>query len=482
MLSLSDNLNILVVEDNAMDFALLEKMLFSSKLKIRNIYSTDMISKARKILREYDISLILLDLSLSDSTGIASFTKIKLATQKIPVIILTSLIDSQVAFEALNQGAQDYLVKGEFNTSTLVKSIQYSIERKNAEEKLIVSEEKYRQMFYKNPFPAWIFDNKSMQILEVNDAAIEKYGYDRIEFLMLTIEDIHDSEDASSLMLEIVRYDIADKVTGKIWRHKRKDGSFILVEVTYYQVSYFGELAMQAQMNDVTEKIRLQNELKLKQLQLTAAVLNAQENERKGLGVELHDNINQILATVQISLGFALDDVDKRTELISRSIENTSLAIEEIRKLSKALIIPGNLKELGLVTSLEEMIKDFLIISKIKIRIYAAGFRQNNVGEKQMIAVFRIVQEQLNNILKHANASIVTIRLNKTEKKLSLSIVDNGNGFDTNAHRKGIGINNIISRAELVNGKVEIDSSPGKGCRLHVELNMKLAAQETAPI
>lgn len=480
MLSLSDNLNILVIEDNAIDFALLKRMLLSSNLNINTFYSADMISKAVTILNACDINLVLLDLSLVDTSGIESFIKIKFVTQKIPVIILTGLVDSQVAFDALKQGAQDYLIKGEFNTNTLVKSIQYSIERKNAEENLIVSKEMYRQMFYKNPFPAWIFDSKSMQILEVNDAAIEKYGYTRSEFLKVTIEDIHYAEDLPMLMLEVVRCDLAEKVAGKIWKHKRQNGSIIIVEVTYYQVSYFGKLAMQAQINDVTEKVRLQNELKLKHMQLTAAVLNAQEMERKNLGEELHDNINQILATVQISLGFALDNVDKRTELILRSIKNTSLAIEEIRKLSKALIVPGNLKELGLVTSLEEMIKDFLVLSKIKIRIYSTGFRDNNnISEKQMIAVFRIVQEQLTNILKHSNASAVTIRLNKTVKKLSLLISDNGKGFDTDAHRKGIGLNNIISRAELFNGKVEIDASPGKGCRLQVELNIK-ASHEPA--
>ncbi|MEJ7767243.1 MAG: PAS domain-containing sensor histidine kinase [Chitinophagaceae bacterium] len=345
---------------------------------------------------------------------------------------------------------------------------------------MLLSKEMYWQFLYKNPLPALIFDNENMQILEINDAAIEKYGYSRDEFAKLNIEHLHHAEDTAALMLEIVHCDMPEQVAGKLWRHLVKGGNMIIVEVTYCQVSYFGKLAMQAQVNDVTEKVRLQDELNLKHLQLTSAVLSAQESERKGIGEELHDNINQILATVQLSLGFALDHPDKRIDLILRSMKNTAFAIEEIRKLSKALIIPGSLKELGLVSSLEELIKDFLMSSKLKIRIYSTGFQENNVSEKQMIAIFRIVQEQLNNIIKHADASTVTIRLNKTQKKLSLLIIDNGKGFNTDSHRTGVGITNIINRAELFDGKVDIDSSPGMGCRLQVVLNIKVASQEAA--
>src|SRR5712671_4977253 len=118
----SDQLAILIVEDNPSDLFLIEEMLQSSKLSIKKIYSSDCISAACALLKEQDISLMMLDLSLPDSFGIESFLKIKEVAQKIPVIILTGLADSEVALETLKQGAQDYLVKGEFNSTHLVKS------------------------------------------------------------------------------------------------------------------------------------------------------------------------------------------------------------------------------------------------------------------------------------------------------------------------------------------------------------------------
>jgi two-component system, NarL family, sensor histidine kinase UhpB len=98
---------------------------------------------------------------------------------------------------------------------------------------------------------------------------------------------------------------------------------------------------------------------------------------------------------------------------------------------------------------------------------------ENVLNRDQKIAVYRIVQEQLNNILKYANASRVSIQLKNESGRIRLDIADDGDGFDPKAKRKGIGITNIISRAELYNGHVQIDSEPGKGCRLGVTLNVK---------
>src|SRR5882724_6093873 len=269
--AVSEYINILVVEDNPPDFFIIEQMLLSSRLTIKNIHSASCLSEAKDILREHIIDLVLLDLSLPDSLGINTFLEIRPYAQKIPVIILSGLTDSEVALEALKKNAQDYLVKGEFNVNLLTKSIEYSIERKKAEEKTLASEEKYRQMFYKNPFPMWINEMDSLQILEVNDAAIQKYGYERNDFLLLTLKDIQQSLIATP-------NSSGDTAQAKLWKHRRKNGDEIIVEFTYYPINYFGRTAMQAQINDVTEKIRMENELALKKQQIVEAVLAAQEN------------------------------------------------------------------------------------------------------------------------------------------------------------------------------------------------------------
>ena len=483
MKPLPERFNILVIEDNPPDLFLIKKILWSSGLAINTIYSADRVSVANTLLKEQDINLVLLDLSLPDSFRIDSLLQIREATQKIPVIILTGLDDSAIALEALKLGAQDYLIKGEFTPDLLARCIRYSVERKNAEEKLLVSEEKYRQMFYRNPFPAVICELDNLRILEVNDAAVKKYGYERNQFLDFTIRDISEGETISELVPLITDECITDTLRGKVWQHKKKDGELILVEITWYRINYFEKIALQAQVNDVTEKIRLEKELaaeqKLKQHQIKAAVLDSQEEERKILAAELHDNVNQILATAKLFLGAALDEKGSGGDYICKSQNYVSLAIEEIRKLSKKLIIPGFILS-GLKGSVQELVEDILTVKDIDIITDLEGLDEAAMSEDLKITIYRIIQEQLNNILKYAKASAVTIRVKTILGTILLSVTDNGKGFDTALPSNGIGFTNMISRVKSFNGTLEIDSSPGNGCRLKIELHNKVAPRQKA--
>jgi two-component system sensor histidine kinase UhpB len=459
MQNVPDHFTILVVEDNPADVFILEQMLQASRLHIETVLTVSRLEEACCFIKHKAIHLILLDLSLPDSFGISTLKEIRYLTQGIPVIVLTGLSDTESAIEALNQQAQDYLVKGEFNANLLRKAIEYSIERKKIEDSIRASEDKYRQMFYRNPFPMWINDAGTLQILEVNDAAIQKYGYSRSEFVQLTLHDIQASATKQAK---------ADKHL----RHRKKNGDIMIVEFTYYPIAYFGRTAMQAQVNDITENIRLTHELELKKQQLVEAVLHAQEAERKIIGEELHDNVNQILTAVKLNLCTALEQKDLREPLLERCIKNMATAIDEIRKISKELILPGNLKELGLVHAVEDLLVSMFQLTPTKCTFTSNG-TDNTLSQDQKLAAYRIVQEQLNNIVKYAKASAVAVELNMNGSQVNLAITDNGIGFDTAKRRDGIGIHNMISRAELFNGEVNVQSSPGSGCRLHVVLNAK---------
>jgi two-component system, NarL family, sensor histidine kinase UhpB len=477
-----NHLNILVIEDNPADFCLIEDMLRSSTVNINAIYPAARISEACSLLKTHVINLVLLDLSLPDSFGIDSFLKIKSLVQHIPVIILTGLSESTVAVEALQQGAQDYLVKGEFKADLLAKSIQYSIERKNAEEKITASEKKYKQLFYKNPFPGWIYDMESQQVLEVNDAAILTYGYTREEFLTLTKDNIY-LDKPISLNWPNRNLAFEEQENGLVFRHKTKKGKIIMAEVTCYPVSYSGKTAMQVLINDVTEKLSLEKALHeqqaQKQQQIAEAILETQEEERKSLGAELHDNINQILATGQIYLSAGLRDQAFLLKYVSKGQDCILLAIEEIRKLSKILITPVFIST-SLKQAIEDMTDEIREIKTIDIITELDVLEDISLSEVLKITIYRIIQEQLNNILKHAEASSVNIKINTKGDSIILSISDNGKGFDTQHPGNGVGMINIQNRAELFNGKVEIDSAPGMGCSLKVELNIKAVLPQKA--
>ncbi len=196
-------LNILVIEDNPGDLILLEELLRSTDLEIGKIVHTYFLGGAEPLLATEKIHLVFLDLSLPDSSGIDSYIGLSQAAQHLPVILQTGLTDTNTALQALLMGAQDYLIKGEFDERLLSRAIRYSMERKRNLETLRESEERYRDLFNNNPMPMWVFDPETLRFLEVNEAAIQHYGYSYEEFLSKTIMAIRPPEDAVLLAAEL---------------------------------------------------------------------------------------------------------------------------------------------------------------------------------------------------------------------------------------------------------------------------------------
>src|SRR5690606_31189859 len=137
--------------------------------------------------------------------------------------------------------------------------------------------------------------------------------------------------------------------------------------------------------------------------------------------------------------------------------------------LSKTLV-PPSLGDIGLKEALLEMIENMTISPELSIRIRANDQHIENLSNNKKLIVYRIVQEQINNILKHSKATEAQIELKTIKNRLHLIIKDNGVGFDPRKKSKGIGLNNIISRVEMQNGKMEIISAPGSGCLLKIEI------------
>jgi signal transduction histidine kinase len=208
------------------------------------------------------------------------------------------------------------------------------------------------------------------------------------------------------------------------------------------------------------------------QKELTEAVLNAQERERADIGKELHDNLNQILGAAKMYIELAKTDDENREMCLNKSSGFLVIVIDAIRKISKALTIPEK-RLMGLSESINILLDDLIVMQPIKIEFNENGIDEKSLSDKLRLDILRIVQEQLNNILKHAKASLATINLTHQTNQIVLQIVDDGDGCEIQQEDKGIGMMNIRSRAESHNGKVTIASNPGKGFELKVELPLE---------
>jgi len=215
-----------------------------------------------------------------------------------------------------------------------------------------------------------------------------------------------------------------------------------------------------SELNLVQERISRQQEI-------TGAVLAAQEKEREEIGRELHDNLSQVLGATKMYIELAKTDEENRKLCLEKSTAYIVQVIEEIRKISKTLIAPGMI--MGLADNINMLLDDMRITHPLIVDFNSKNTIEEDIPEKLKLDIFRIVQEQLNNIVKHSLATHASIHLiTRVQKSITLVISDNGKGSDLSVVQKGVGIINIKSRAERNRGTVFINSAPGKGYGIKV--------------
>ena len=332
----------------------------------------------------------------------------------------------------------------------------------------------YRVLFEHNPMPMWIVSAKTNAIINVNQAAIRHYGYSRQEFLQLTANDLVPGEDVSQYLSFVTNKVVS--AAGNITRHIRKDGTVLLVDSIADNIVYEDQDAVLILSNDITDKLITEAKLlqhRMQQQEIIAeATIQAQEMEREAIGKELHDNVNQILASAKLYLELVRNGNREDVQMaLDKTYENVLLAISEVRQLSKQLVAPTLDDLLGNV--LKDMFNEIQRTTRINIRLHDERFDETLLNENMKLMIYRVLQEQMNNIIKHAKATEVYVAIANNLENLSMTIGDNGVGFDTKKKSKGIGLRNIENRVRFYKGVTIITSKPGQGCVLEISVPMK---------
>lgn len=225
---------------------------------------------------------------------------------------------------------------------------------------------------------------------------------------------------------------------------------------------------------DITENVLLEKELvqaKLnRQREITDAVFIAQEKERVVIGTELNENLNQLLVAAKWNIEIAKNDESKKDTCLKNSVDYLDKVIGEIKRIYKTLVIP-DIQVIGLFDNIKNLVLHINQEQPVKFSFYKDGIDlEEDLDSNMQLDIFRMIQEQVKNILAHADATQATIQLTRQNNKIILIISDNGKGTDGSSGKKGVGIINMISRAELYNGFVSVISKPGKGYTLKVVL------------
>ena len=261
---------------------------------------------------------------------------------------------------------------------------------------------------------------------------------------------------------------------GKVWkgeiRNKAKDGTYYWVDTTI--VPFLNEHNKPYQYvsirNEITQRKMMEEQIKA----LPQRIIQAQEQECNRIARDLHDDLGQSLATLKmfIQSAWMVETKEGKTAVSQQKkiIKYLNTIIEKSRSLATRLR-PSTLEVLGLTTALKLMFSEINENNKLKIT-----FRHNSLDNLQFkaesINVFRIVQEAIANILKHAKASHVEIKMTQAKGNLKITIHDNGSGFVPNGKSIGLGLVTMRERTKLLGGTIEINSKLNQGTAILVDI------------
>lgn len=224
---------------------------------------------------------------------------------------------------------------------------------------------------------------------------------------------------------------------------------------------------------DITPRKKLEQKLLQKELEkqkiISKATIDTQEQERTEIGRELHDNVNQVLTTTKLYLELSQASPDIKEEMIQKASNNIVYVINEIRQLSRSLM-NTSIDDLGLKEAIKDLVDSVNATKKLFVKLKIRHDLEKSLSTENKLMVYRILQEALNNIIKHAGAALVLIDIKKKGKNIEIIVQDNGIGFNIATVKKGMGLKNIQNRVYLVNGQLKIDSSNGNGCTLHIQI------------
>jgi PAS domain S-box-containing protein len=333
------------------------------------------------------------------------------------------------------------------------------------ESQLKESEAKFRSLVEQSQVGVFIIQDG--EFVYINPAFEEQSGYRKEELLGQVSYDAIIHEDDQPL----VRRNYEQRLTAGhptdayVVRAIRRDGSITFFELIASKITYNNRPAVIVTVIDVSDRLHEEN-------RINKAVIDAQEQERMQIGMELHDNVQQLMAGSLLTLDHIRSylDADPETlQALDRVKGYINEGIVELRRLSHQLApsmrLSGSLSE-----KIHQLVQTMNIANAIEsVEVEVDDF-DTPLNDEVQLAFYRILQEQFTNILKYAGATRVAIRVKRVGAQIFLSIRDNGRGFNPAEQRPGIGLENIRRRVTAMDGDLKILSSAGAGCELSLRV------------
>lgn len=471
---------ILIVEHDGIDIELLRHALGKGGI----IFISETVQNEADYLAA--LTSFLPDIILSDYSfplfdGLTAFAIRQQMAPDTPFLFVTGALGEETSVDLIKRGVTDFVLKDKmftlcFKVNRALVESKARRSKYKAEQDLVKSEMRLSRAQQLAHMGSWEFNlatkeflwsAETCRIYALSPSQSRQSFADALAY-------IH-PDDLKSVLKKITLAQTSLADFSMKFRVTIRSGSirYIFVESKFEFDSEGKPVGLHGVMHDVTETAQLENKLAEERLnrqrEITEAVLTAQEKERAFIGWELQENISQVLAASKIYIKLASTNVSSRKLYLSKSCMMVQNAIDEVSKISKPLVIPSA-NFISLYGRIRNLLHDMKEINSITIDFQANDVEEDLLDEKMQLTIFRIVQEQVANILKHAKTPIATINLTREQDRIILLISDNGTGCDISKTTKGVGIINIRSRTEAYRGNLSIQTKPGEGYELKVAL------------